>query len=226
MIDLMLDIETLGRGPGCIVPQVAIVPFNLNGTPLEEGAPTLHVKLHIGDQLAAGYAMDPETVAWWLKQKAAVREDVFSGSVILKDFQQTFNKYIKTIEEKYTTYRIWATAPKLDFGCLHGILVKPGQEYPILYSAERDLRTLRELVKTLYPDFKLPKVPVSHDALDDCNRQIEVAQLCYAELRKTRDVRDVQIPTSVETLMKPIPPPSLMVREGRLEPIEVAAVTK
>lgn len=182
----MLDIETLGRGPNCVVPQVAVVPFNLNGEPLEQDVIdnfTFNCKLHIGDQLALGYTIDPETLAWWQQQKEAVRSDVFSGAYSISQFQGGFITYMKRVVDTFKTYNIWASAPKLDFGCLHSILVGPGLEYPILYSAERCLRTMKELVKTLYPQFKLPKGFNPHDAVEDCKRQIIDAQACYAYLK-------------------------------------------
>lgn len=182
----MIDLETLGRGPGCVVPQVAVVPFNLNGSPLEDGDEvrfTFNCKIHIGDQLAQGYTVDLATLSWWMQQKKEVRVDVFSGGYTLQQFQGGFNTYIRDVVAKHKTYRIWASAPKLDFGCLHSLLAPPGGEYPILYSAERDLRTMRELVKSLYPAFKFPKGFNPHDAVEDCKRQIIDAQACYTVLK-------------------------------------------
>lgn len=192
MIDLMCDIETLGKGSGYCVTAIAITPFNMNGQPLEfEGRDaeeqrvksSFKMELHIGEQMALGYKVDFETLAWWMKQDAKIRKEMFSGMMKLDSFRKMFIEYFEYITKTYKTYRIWATAPKLDFGCIMGLFEGSELQYPILYSAERCARTLRETTKLLVPEFKLTKPEKLHDAEDDCKRQIADVQNAYFSLR-------------------------------------------
>lgn len=186
MIDLMLDIETLGRGPGCVVTSVAIIPFNLNGSELEKEVKKFECYLHVGEQMADGYFVDPDTLQWWLKQDDKVRWKAWAGTTSRVQFQEELTAYIDYIKAEHTSYRIWATAPKLDLGCIHALF--RDMEYPILFSSERCMRTLRETVKMLYPGkYKPTKASALHDAEDDCIRQIKDIQQCYRILREPVD---------------------------------------
>jgi len=186
MIDLMLDIETLGRGPGCIVPQAAIVPFHLDGPILsdeETNKFTFETKLHIGEQLALGYVIDEETYKWWMSQKAEIRIEVFSGTITVSTFKELLEQYLAKVKVEYGDYCIWASAPKLDYGCLSSILAPPGGEYPVSYRAERDVRTLKDTVTRLKPNFKWPRTLYNHNAIVDCKSQIVTARAGFGYLK-------------------------------------------
>lgn len=212
MIDCMLDIETLGRGPGCVVTSVAITPFHINGKALEP-TKVFRMKLDIADQLIAGFTIEPETHKWWMQQDPKVREMEFNGIYNIDKFCIDLEAYIRMIERQYTTYRIWATAPKLDFGCLHSLCVHAGVKWPILFSSERCMRTFREMTKTLYPSFKLPSGSANHCAADDTTLQIKQIQACYARLGENSEIKkiattgaseeihgDVRTPVSLRTV--------------------------
>lgn len=62
MSHVMLDLETLGRGPGCVILSIGAVTFN----PFGEGYKhefTCNIEPEISKQL--GFTVDPDTVAWW-----------------------------------------------------------------------------------------------------------------------------------------------------------------
>lgn len=207
MIDLMADIETLGRGPGCIVSQVVVKPFNINGTPIEypEGVDPetfiFRMTLNIGEQLALGLKIDDDTLKFWMDQAAKTREEVFSGVMRLDYFLEKYALYIQYVEDHFKTLRYWATAPKLDFGCIAYLYSLKGKEYPVHFTFERCMRTFREDVKLQYPgQYKPAKAKELHNADDDCDRQIKDIQQCYAISRRVnKDVQEVGIhPGSVE----------------------------
>lgn len=184
----MLDIETLGRGPGCVVTSVAITPFHLKGAEVFPPDKAFRCKLSISDQLVAGFKIDPETHKWWMQQDAKVRENEFSGVFSIDKFCIDLEAYIHMIVKQFGDYRIWATAPKLDFGCMHSLFQHSGVEWPILYSTERCMRTLREMTKQLYPSFRLPKGSANHCAADDTDLQIRHIQACYKQLKQNSEI--------------------------------------
>jgi hypothetical protein len=141
---------------------------------------TLNYRLCIGQQIAKGFTVDPDTMQWWMQQDAKVREHVFSGSIRIESFQAHFKVWLTRIVAMYGKYNIWASAPKLDFGCLHTLLADKGLEYPLFHRSERCLRTYKQTVWDINPKFKLPEfVFDAHDAVQDCKKQIVDAQACY-----------------------------------------------
>lgn len=185
----MMDIETLGKGPGFAVLSLAIVPFNLNGKPLDEDTiPVFESGISIADSLALGFDVDPETLQWWQNNDPAVIRSEFSHTTTVTEFCAQLINYMAQVRAKHKTYRIWASAPKLDFGCIYYLFQKLNRthEWPILYSSERCQRTLRDLATTLDDQvegsIKL-KLSVNHNPTQDCDVQIIRSQAYYRAMR-------------------------------------------
>lgn len=201
MLDLMLDIETLGRGPGCVVTSVAVVPFNMNGSLMgEDELEDIALKdkfsfrsdLLIGEQMSMGFKVDPDTFSWWMKQKPEVRIEMWSGTTSLSEFHKLFADYFVAIKAYWGDYRLWATAPKLDFGCVSYLFTSQEVDYPVLFSAERCARTLRETAKLLHPKFKYTRGKALHNSEDDCERQIVDIQQAYSLLKDTPKEEEIK----------------------------------
>lgn len=211
-IDLMLDLETLGKGPGFAVLSAAFVPFRLNGRPLDrvdDICYPLVAGVNIGDSLANGLKIDQNTLEWWSKQEPEVLKSQFSYSNSINYFIDQIAVYMQDIKQLYTSYTIWASAPKLDFGCLYYMYVAVGrqEEWPFLYSAERCFRTLKNMATTICPDIEksivLPFKP-NHDPKQDCEVQIYKAQVYYQALRKRKEALSGDYPVETEQEIKPV----------------------
>ncbi len=61
--DLMLDIETAGREPGCAIIQIAAVPFNINTGDISKNV--FEMSINLDHQIKNGYKFDKGTLAWW-----------------------------------------------------------------------------------------------------------------------------------------------------------------
>lgn len=182
----MLDIETLGHGPGVVVLSVAIVPFHINGKEVDTIIPSFYNKISLGDSVINGFKIQPETLEWWLKNDKTVIQNTFDGILSVKEVCYNLSDYINEIESVSKEYRIWASAPKLDFGCFYSLYRDVDINYPIKYSSERCYRTIRELAEVMNPQ-AVKKVrgstSNSHDALEDCKLQIINLQTYYKAIR-------------------------------------------
>jgi len=179
----MLDIETLGPGPGSVIASLALVPFNLNGKPLVSHDPLL-LNYNIGEQLALGYAIDQNTIEWWMKNEHRARMDAFAGSTYFETGVLYLANYMRSITEQFATYRLWATSAKLDYGCISYTWAKQGVPYPFDHRSEHCARTVRNLTKMLIPNYKLDADKGrNHDAFQDCMVQIGQLQEQYQLLR-------------------------------------------
>lgn len=190
MVDLMLDIESLGNIPGCVLCQYTLVPFNINGQTYDGPLMPLNVTLHIGQQIAEGYDVDQDTLAWWMKNDVAVRRRVFSGALSVESFCETLSEYLVDVNIEHTSYRIWSTSAKVDFGIPPVLFKRSNIPYPVFHRAERCARTFIELTKLKFPQMKLPKGSVTHDAIEDCWKQIQDLQHVYKTFMQVDELQE------------------------------------
>jgi hypothetical protein len=69
MSDVMIDLETLGRRPGCVVLSIGAVEFGPAGLGRE-----FYIVLDIFGQKSLGLHEDPDTLAWWEAQSIEARQ--------------------------------------------------------------------------------------------------------------------------------------------------------
>jgi hypothetical protein len=159
----MIDLETLGNTPGCVVLSISIVC-------IEDTNITRTWTLNVGEQLARGMHIDNDTLKWWMKQDDKVKANQFCGNdnfnhIVIEDILCFIN------EEFPDQYQLWSDSPRLDYGCFDALLRAYGHKYPIFHRNERCLRTI---MKTM-DELGIPYLPItkSHDPYEDCISQID-----------------------------------------------------
>jgi DNA polymerase III epsilon subunit-like protein len=165
MKHLMVDLETLGTVPGCVILSVGAVFFD-------------PVKLELGDEFykvihtrsceEAGLHTDPDTVAWWNKQSAAanqVRTDaMLDGQSSLKSVLEEFNAFIK----RDTGVKVWGNGADFDNPILVCAYKAVGTKQGWLPYNGRCYRTFKNMFKDTKMD---ERVGTFHNALDDAKNQ-------------------------------------------------------
>jgi hypothetical protein len=161
----MIDIETLGTKPGCVVLEIGIVcnvsnPYDANGNGADW---TMGVHVDIAQQPDA--LIDPATLLWWMRHPAAFDRLVKAQ----RDWQtvspaaaiDTLATMIRCVDD------VWANSPSFDCAILRGFFDRYAGAAPWRYVQERDFRTAR----ALRPD--VPYVPPAeaHGALADALAQ-------------------------------------------------------
>jgi DNA polymerase III epsilon subunit-like protein len=183
--DAMIDIETLGRKPGAAVLSIGAVVFGATGLGESFYSPVL-----LQSCIDVGLTIDPETVAWWMKQSDEAREAAFRADapplpVVLLRFTEWF-----VAQQVRCPWCHGATfdVPILDAAYEACRLPAPWKFYDV-----RDTRTLYDLVGV--------KVDRSngthHNALDDARAQAEAAAAAFRRLSRleqlegeNKDLRD------------------------------------
>lgn len=69
MIDMMVDLETLGQTPGCVILSIGCVMFGPKGLGEE-----FYVVVNTDDSKKQGLFTEPSTVEWWERQSPEARE--------------------------------------------------------------------------------------------------------------------------------------------------------
>lgn len=169
----MLDIETLGTKPGCVVLEYALRHF-LNEDEdsgvysVVSGAIT-HVRIDIDAQVKAGAVIDFDTLKWWLNtdplrlQNVVNEDDVQTPTFAANWLQDSF--YWQSIT-------IWARDP--DFDCaimedFYSRFGKPGKRI-WHFANKRSHRTIIDLAGIKH----IPALD-AHSAVADVDAQIESA---------------------------------------------------
>lgn len=170
---LMLDLETFARSSNARVVQVACVPFQLNG----KGAASSY-------QFNQYIRFDPrgdvekETTDWWMEQGEAwvrLRDGMQAGQA-LHEVVKNFISWYKTMEFLEDLDGIWSYGAAFDLPIWQTAIERGGEKKPWNYHLECCLRTIGRL----HPfDPVTVDTGFSHDALNDCHRQILQLQSVY-----------------------------------------------
>jgi exodeoxyribonuclease VIII len=160
----MVDIETLSTQPNAVILSIGAVIFDPY---LEENHPEhFYQEIDPASQPSpTPFDVDPETVKWWEKQPRQPQ-----GTLPIEQAIQDFDLFLQSRKWTY----LWANSPSFDFVILRHAFRYCEIEWPQPYWLERDVRTF---CGALLPN--LPKLPVSHNALHDCQQQILKVQRGY-----------------------------------------------
>lgn len=170
----MIDFESFGIGRNAAIVQVGASYFDRNTGAI---GPSFKRNIDARSSVRSGGEMDADTIYWWLNQSAEAIESITGGHGKLDhlaDVMRELNEFLSTAEN------IWSHAT-FDFVILEETLKRLSIKPLFPYWAARDIRTLCELARINPRDKRFVRTGVHHDALDDCEFQI---QYCVAALRK------------------------------------------
>jgi exodeoxyribonuclease VIII len=174
-MDLMIDLEGLGTGPETCILTIAAQGFD----PLGSGYYAdkfYYARVTIESQ--PNRTIEQGTIDWWATQPAVVREEAFAeeGRIPLDQALDELGRLI------WHSKRIWAQGPTYDMTILEHAYKSYSKPLPWQYFSVRDSRT----VFSLWPGLEAP--PATHNALEDCRRQISMLQdtLQYLKVKELR----------------------------------------
>lgn len=184
-MDLMIDLETLGRSPRAVIARIGWARFDPDEKPgaIESSGV---IRVDIDDCLRHGLVVDGSTIRWWLAQeekaRAEMREVGLSLYRALRELGVIVRRSDNLLRE---TKRIWSSGPDFDHAILRNAYAAIRMEEPWPYKVARDMRTLVEL----FPpgeDFPVSEWAegAAHTAEVDARRQACVVQMCFTKKRE------------------------------------------
>ena len=166
--DCMIDLETLGRRPGCAILSLGAVMFDpLTG----ELGPEFYTVISKESCMALGLHAGPATLAWWEKQSKDARtvlteaEEATAPSLTM--VCKAFGGWLKVNSVEQKDRRVWGNGASFDQPILSEAYRVTGVDRPWEYWGDMCYRTL----KNLYPEVALAKSGVQHNALADAKQQ-------------------------------------------------------
>lgn len=142
-VDVILDLETLGTKPGCVVLQVGAIAFRRQGF---EMLSAFDRTVDIGSCLLGGLTVDPETLAWWRMQPVEAQASVFGVGDRLRHVATAFRGFWKGLGFTADSC-VWARGADFDPAIWAAALrAADGQDPPWRYSQVRDVRTALDVL--------------------------------------------------------------------------------
>ena len=170
MLDVMLDLETMGNGPDAAIVAIGAVGMDLrNGTLGLEFYETINLE----SAVASGGKMDAATVSWWMQQSDAARAE-FSGGDVADDVLYRFWGFL-TENSDEETLRVWGNGADFDNVIMATTLSRHDFKPPWKYSNNRCFRTVRKLFQDITFDYSGTR----HRAIDDArNQALHLIKIC------------------------------------------------
>lgn len=190
MRKIMLDLETLGTDPGCVVLSIGAVEFDHEAVdPWVQADPEkqVHVRLETVTQHAVGLTTDPDTVQWWMGQDKEAQQALLDMEPV--DVRQALANFADWLYEEFgeddnghAKVEVWCRGAGFDAPILREVYKAVALKCPWAWWNERCQRTEHKALKRLANAGPLvfkdpPRDGVHHNALDDAVHQAEV--LCY-----------------------------------------------
>ena len=164
LVDIMIDIETLGTAPGSVILSVGAAASN--------GVELFH-QVSLADSLFHGFTVDPETMAWWRKQDPSVWSKQTQGDLSPVSALACISEWIQSIRngdssaETGNRIRVWGDGATFDCVLLEEAYRRVGLACPWTYAEVYCYRTVRQL-----KDSKKPIPKEHHNALSDAKTQL------------------------------------------------------
>ena len=167
--DLMIDIETMGKGTNALILSIGVVAFDRDGTAL---GPDLHLHIDAEQAVRGGAVIDISTVLWWLQQTYDARAALVGGQVCAMHE----SKVLTSLHDWFKVYmdpdaRVWALPPLFDLRLIHEMAARRLLPLPWKHWRERCLRTVADE----HPRGAELRVrpELAHDALSDAVAQAQ-----------------------------------------------------
>lgn len=167
MNNIMVDIETIGTGPGCIILSIGAVAFDPNKNQI--GSKFYRV-VNYQSCKRIGLFADPRTLQWWDMQSSQsrniIKQSKSKDAQNIFDVLMDFNNYIK-MYNKNNDVMLWGNGSDFDNAILQYTYARLAICPEWKYYNNRCFRTLC----SLFPKQDIKRIGVYHRADDDAMSQ-------------------------------------------------------
>ena len=180
MSHISVDLETLGRKPGCIITQIGLVAFNAKGV-----IDRTQIYVDAVDCQKHGLTIDADTVLWWLKQSAEARKHFeLPADRLIPALTKSINFFKQHLGDDDKVWgngsdfdKVWGNGSDFDNVILQAAFEAVGSDVPWKFWQNACYRTVKGLVHGITAE----PFGTAHVGVDDAEKQalhlIKIAQL-------------------------------------------------
>jgi|SRR5690242_3575607 len=174
MRDVMIDLETWGKRPGCALRSIGAVVFDPRG---EELGDEFYVNVTRDSCEEIGLHVDPDTEAWWARQSSQAQDSLTVDPLPIRD---AINKFCSFWRVRALS-RPWSQGANFDQPILEEVMRLLDARVPWKFWDSRCTRTAYGMAGM--GKFDMPKFSgTAHNALDDALHQARCVQLAHKKL--------------------------------------------
>lgn len=183
-MDIMLDVETLGKGSNAAVIAIGAVAFNMN-----EGIIGDSYYASIDPEEASVFgSVDMSTITWWMDQSEEARKAIFNNEENLNVWRAVngFRLWIEKLRESDSELYLWGNGSSFDNVVTKNFCQQRGATWPFKYNEDMDVRTLVRIGREILgidPKNESEFLGVKHNALDDAIHQAKYCMTIWKELK-------------------------------------------
>ena len=167
MQHVMLDLETLGTKPGCVIRSIGGLFFDPHSDAVGEH---FYVNVCRESCVTAGLVVDPDTEAWWKKQSQTAQDAFLVDVKPLKTAITEFTNFVR----KGGDVRVWSQGANFDTVLIDACYAAVQVFVPWRFYNTRDTRTIYDMAGLDTRNIR--REGTHHNALDDCRFQAKCVQ--------------------------------------------------
>lgn len=168
MINIMLDLETMGADPNSAIVAIGAVAFEFDKKdPLDQ----FYKKVTLASSVNNGGIMNPSTVLWWMNQSQSAREEIVSAETDINYALKCFTIWVDGLRgaSPQNKLQIWGNGSDFDNVILHSAYRHANMPAPWQFWENRCYRTM----SAMHTNTRLVRKGTHHNALDDARSQAE-----------------------------------------------------
>jgi 3' exoribonuclease, RNase T-like len=185
-MDIMIDLETMGTRPGCVIASIGAIAFDPFGDTVNDSN-AFYADVGMADCQRMGLTIDADTVSWWLGQPDAAREFLTrTPRASLLSTLTTLNRWVVEVAQWKEASCVWSHGATFDIPIIEHAYRACALPVPWAYWNARDTRTIYAAAGIRTKD-----VPISgltpHYAVHDALVQALAVQMAYRKLGLKRN---------------------------------------
>lgn len=179
MLNVMIDLETLGTSPDAPILSIGAVYFDPETGKMGD---MCHFKIDFVEA-CKDRQIDAATVKWWLMQSddargALLTDDEGRPGLYKDDILDMFGRFL--VEDCI----VWGNGATFDISMLENLYGQLGVETPWKFYNVRDVRTIVAAAEGIIERSDFPFEGIKHDALADAVHQATYVSAMWKMLRK------------------------------------------
>lgn len=162
--NVMLDLETMGKGSTAAIVAVGAVRFDEHSI-----LSIFYAVVSLESSMSVGLKADADTIMWWLRQSREAKEELRRDPVSIKAVLGRFGAWVG--EDPV----VWGNGATFDNVILSNAYELAGMARPWSYKNDRCYRT----VKAGFPEVPYVEGGIHHKAVDDAENQAVTLINCF-----------------------------------------------